>query len=211
MKIAVVYCYPLVSFRTYYPLADRFARTFRQFTPALAHELHVVCNGGGGTPADLKPFEGLHVHFHQRDNFGWDIGAFQYAAESIPADLMVFLGAPVHFHKPGWLERMADAYIENGPHLYGCWAYLSPNWHVRTTVFWCHPDLLNTYPNLIGTGRRDRYEFEHGKHSFTRHVIGAGLECIMVTWHDCFPFREWQRFTGPPVVESLVLDQHTHQ
>lgn len=96
------------------------------------------------------------------------------------------------------------------PNLYGCWAYLSPNWHVRTTCFWCHPELVRSYPKYIGSSKKDRYEFEHGGGSFTRHVIKLGLEAMMVTRKGIFPFNQW-RDHAPGPDDSLVLDQWTHK
>jgi len=210
MKVAVVYCYPLVRPSLYFPLAQRFARTWQTFPPGTDHELHVICNGTGMLQKnrDLDPFELIPCQFHPHDNIGWDIGAYQWAAENIKCDLLVCLGAPIHFHRAGWLKRMVEAYVENGPHLYGCWAYLAPNWHVRTTVFWLHPELLRSYPDIVGSGRQSRYEFEHGNKSLTRHVLKAGLECLMVTWDKIFPFSTWKR-TAPGPADSLVHDQFT--
>lgn len=210
MKIVVAYCYPLVHAAKYFPLAKRFAETWRQCPPGAEHELHIICNGSTPRPHEINPFQGIPHHVHTRDNTGWDIGAFQWAADNLTGDLLVCLGAPVHFHRPNWLAKMVEAYVEHGPNLYGCWAYLSPNWHVRTTCFWCHPELLKSYPDYIGSDRKSRYEFEHGNKSFTRHVLRAGLECIMVTWPGCFPFSQWLDH-APGVNESLVLDQHTHR
>ena len=105
---------------------------------------------------------------------------------------------------------MVAAFLDHGPALYGCWAYLSPNWHVRTTCFWCPPELLRSYPFTIGSTTAMRYDFEHGPHSFTRHVLDAGFPCLMVTSDGCFPFGEWENH-APDVNHSLVLDQHIHR
>lgn len=212
MKTAVVYVYPMVHLATYYPLAHRFSTTWKQFSPGREpHTLHVIGNGSEVPPMDRAPFNGIpNVQWGSYSNIGWDIGLFQWAAENIPCDLLVCMGAPIHFHKPGWLDRMVDAYVENGPNLYGCWAYLSPNWHVRTTCFWCHPELLRSYPYSIGNSRASRYDFEHGPHSFTRHVLSAGMDCIMVTMDGCFQFQDWVNH-APGVNNSLVLDQFTHR
>lgn len=205
----MVYCYPLVRMNTYYPLAKRFAATWQQFPPSIDYDLHVVCNGGQPQPIDLQVFNGLPAQFHTHDNIGWDIGAFQWSAEAIPCDLMVCLGAPVHFWRAGWLEKMADSYIENGPGLYGCTAYGGPVLHVRTTSFWMHPQLLQSYPYSIGNTRAMRYDFEHGQHSFTRHTMSAGFPCVMVTWRGVFPFEQWHE-NAPTAEEILVRDQHVH-
>lgn len=123
---------------------------------------------------------------------------------------MVCLGAHSHFHRAGWLHQMAEAFIQNGPGLYGSAAYLTPNWHVRTTCFWCPPELLRSYPAYAGSSRGSRYEFEHGNTSFTRHVLGLGFPCFMVTWEGCWPFDQWQDH-GPDLNQILVRDQHIHE
>ena len=212
MRVAIAYVFPQVKVYTYFPLAKRFAETWQRFPPgAEAHTLHVIGNGSEVQPISRAPFLPIpNCQFHSHNNIGWDIGAFQWAAENIPCDLLVCLGAPVYFHRSAWLDRMVDAFLNNGPALYGCWAYLSPNWHVRTTAFWCPPELLNSYPNIVGSTQKMRYEFEHGRNSFTRHVLSAGLPCFMVTSEGCFDFEQWADH-APDANHSLVLDQHIHQ
>lgn len=209
MKVAVVYCYPLVDINKHFAFAKRFAETWARFPPTEPHELHIVCNGASPSPNDLYPFRNLAYQPHARDNFGWDIGAFQWAGEHIPCDLMVCLGAPVHFYRPGWLERIVESYLENGPGFYGCWAYTCPL-HIRTTAFWLPPQLLNAYPNVIGSKRSDRYEFEHGGLSMTRFTKTAGLECYMVTTTHIFAFDQWEN-NCPGLENSLFYDQHIHR
>lgn len=207
MNVAVAYVYPLVRSQTYFPLAQRFANTWRQFP---GHSLHIIGNGGQPTPIDLRPFSGIDYTVHAYDNTGWDIGAFQWAAEHLPCDLLVCLGAPVHFHRPGWLAAMVDAFISEGPALYGCWAFLAPDWHVRTTAFWLPPQLLQSYPYQVVSSRPSRYDFEHGPHSLTRHVLDLGFECWMVSQTGYYPFAQW-RDRAPGARDSLLLDQHIHQ
>lgn len=212
MNVAIIYVYPQVSLNLYYPLAKRFADTWKSFPPgAEPYALHVIGNGGQVSGLLRQPFDGIpYLQWQAYGNIGWDIGAFQYAAETIPCDLLVCLGAPVHFHRAGWLDRIVGAYLEHGPALYGCWAYLTPNWHVRTTAFWCPPQLMQSYPSQIGSSRRSRYDFEHGPHSFTRHVLSAGLECLMVSWDGVYPFAQWHDH-APDAAHSLVHDQHIHK
>lgn len=209
MKIAVVYCYPLLKMRTYFPLAQRFASTYAKFPAGIEHDLHIGCNGIASHELDKTPFAGVKCQFHLRDNSGWDIGLFQWAAEHIPCDLLVCLGAPVHFYREGWLKRMADAFVDNGPNLYGCFGYTFPL-HIRTTVFWCHPDLLNSYPYIIGSTRKTRYEFEHGGESFTRWVINAKLEAMIVSWNEVWPQPDWGK-AKMGIGDCLCLDQFTHR
>lgn len=208
MNVGVVYIFPNVNARTYFGLAQRFAATCLSHPAGYNHTLYLVHNGGPHPPSDLIPFQSIPHQTIVRSNVGWDIGAYQEVAETIDCDLLVCLGAPVHFHKPGWLARMVEAYVDNGPGLYGCWGYLYPNWHIRTTAFWCPPQLIQSYPYQIGSTRQSRYEFEHGSRSLTRHALSAGLETIMSTWTGNYPFREWPNHV-PGVEDSLVLDQHT--
>jgi hypothetical protein len=208
--VAIVYVFPQVKRQVYYPLAHRFTETWRKFPPGNEpHILYVIGNGGEVLPQEQSLFDGISCRFLAHDNSGWDVGAFQLAAEKLPCDLLICLGAPVHFHRSGWLDRMVDAYVQSGPALYGCWAYLSPNWHVRTTVFWCPPELLKSYSYAVTSEQRSRYAFEHGQQSFTRHVLGLGFPCIMVTQKGCFSFDQWEK-NAPGVADSLVLDQHIH-
>lgn len=208
MKIVIVYVYPMVDINKHFTFAKRFAQTWQTFAPTLPHELHVITNGGEASPQERYPFREIPCQWHPRDNFGWDIGAFQWAGENLPCDLLVCLGSPVHFYRPGWLERIRDSYIENGPGFYGCWAYTCPL-HIRTTAFWLPPVLLNAYPNIIGTRRADRYEFEHGGLSMTRFTKQCGLECYMVSMTHVFPFDQWQD-NCPGLTDSLFYDQHVY-
>lgn len=209
MKVAIVYCYPMVDSKRYFQLAKRFTDTWRRFPPPGEHRLYVACNGGRPMQLERRLFDGLGATFRARGNGGWDIGAYQEAAEQIPCDLLICLGANTHFHKVKWLELMTEAYVQTGPNLFGCWAYMLPNWHVRTTVFWCPPQLLTTYPEVVGSSRQERYEFEYGQKSFTRHTLGLGLDCVMVTRRGTFPFGQWDD-NAPNARDSVVLDQHVH-
>ena len=217
MKVAVAYCFPALNRAKYGPLAQRFAQTWQQFPPGYDCDLTVYCNGVEPGPIDRQIFGGLPCQFVARDNSGLDIGCFQQAAKTLPCDLLVCFGAPVHFHRAGWLARMVDAYVEHGIGLYGCAAYLSPNWHVRTTAFWMPTMLLQSYPALVGSNRQSRYEFEHGPTSFTRHALGLDLPVLMVTWDGIYPLSgcTGNPFSSgtdnsPGVNSILVRDQHIH-
>lgn len=205
MKVLVIYCYPQLQRRTYYPLARRFAATWRDYPPGADCQLHVICNEGDGI-MDATAFGKLDRVTHLRDNSGWDIGAFFWAARHLSADLMVFLGAPVHFHRRGWLWALVDAYVNNGPGVYGCWSYQG---HLRTTAFACPPALLLRYPDEVTSERPSRYRFEHGEHSFTRFCSDLGFLCRLVSWDGCFEPKDWSEH-APGIGNSLVYDQHIH-
>jgi hypothetical protein len=209
MRVAVGYVYPLVLPRTYYAAAQRFARTYRQFPPDYEHELHILANGRQPAQNEVALFNGLSSHIHAYDNSGWDIGAFQRFAETVNCDLMVCLGANCHFYRRGWLKAMVDAVCECGPGLFGCAAYMGDMIHVRTTTFWFPPELLQSYPAYIGTSRASRYEFEHGKTSFTHHVLNLEFPCVMATWEGNYAYPDWHDH-APDANQILVRDQHIH-
>lgn len=213
MKVVVVYCYPLVLTNVYFGMAKRFADTWKQFPPGHSpHELVVVCNGGNAGPMDRAPFDGIPCTFYGRNNAGWDIGAFQQAADEIPCDLMVCLGAPVHFYRPGWLDRMVWSFLEHSPGLFGCWGVPYRDIpHIRTTAFWFQPELMKAYPFVVGTQKASRYAFEHGgKKSFTEFCRQAGYEPLMVTFENTYRMNQWEQSDGS-VGKCLVFDQWTHQ
>ena len=207
MRVSVAYCYPILNRPKYAPLAQRFVQSWQRFPPGCDCSVTIYCNGSEPVLFDRQIFDGLPCQFVSRDNSGWDIGCFQQAAETLDCDLLVCFGAPVHFHRAGWLARMVDACVENGIGLYGCAAYLSPNWHVRTTAFWFPPMLLQSYPVMVGSSRQSRYEFEHGNGSFTRHCLSLDIPCLMLTWSGIYPFGQWQDHAPGPT-DILVRDQH---
>lgn len=207
MKVAIGYVYPLVQARTYYASAQRFAQTYQRFPADYPHELHILANGHEPTRNELAPFAGVTAQIHPYDNTGWDIGAFQRFAESADCDLLVCFGAKCHFHRSGWLAAMVDAVCEHGAGLFGCTAYVGHLTHVRTTSFWFPPQLLRSYPAYIGTSRSSRYEFEHGKTSFTHHVLGLGFPVVMATWGGSYLYPDWHNH-APDRNSILVRDQH---
>lgn len=189
-------------------MAQRFVQSYMENPPGgTPHEIHVAINGGVAIGDWCRYlFNPLPCQFFQHNNYGKDIGAYQAAADMIECDLMVCLGAPVYFHKPGWLDRIALSYYENGPSVYGCWGFPVPMPHLRTTAFWLPPDLLNAYP--VKVGDQDRYAFEHGPDSLTLWSKKQGFEPKVVTWKGCYEMGAWDHVSWD---DSLVVDQHMHK
>lgn len=196
----------MLNVAKYGPAAKQFSESYMANPPGEAdHEIIVCLNGGNGVgPYQRKLFEPLPVTFIEHNNWGKDLGAFQMAAESIPCDLIIFMGSHVNFYRPLWLDRIVQAYEENGPALYGAWAFHQPATHIRTTFFWCPPELFRAYPVQISD--RDRYAAEHGGNSITLWAKRTGFETLMVTFDAILRPEQW-RHAGPP--ECLALDQHT--
>lgn len=205
MKIALCYVFPTVSASIYHPMAKHFVATYLQNPPGKTeHEIHIAVNGGveyGKWTREL--FHPLPCHFFQHNNYGKDIGCYFAAADTVPCDLLVCLGAPVHFHKSGWLDRIRDTYQDNGPALYGAWAFHFPLPHIRTTAFWIPPDLLLAYPHPPDD--RGRYGFEHGPQSLTLWTQQQGFEPKMVSWSGVYDMPHWHTLDRN---ESLMVDQH---
>lgn len=208
MKLVIIYVYPDLNPHIYKALARRFVDTYMEYPPGgTDHEIIVAVNSGrSDNPEYARLMSPLACQFMMHNNEGKDIGAYQLAARQLDCDLMICLGAPVHFHRAGWLDRIANAYEQNGPGLYGAWAFYEPSHHIRTTAFWLPPELLRSYPYVIQNDTR--YEFEHGKRNIHAYAKSKGMESFMLTWQGCFTPPQWQHVTRE---DSLLLDQHTEK
>lgn len=209
--VAVVYVYPVVGEPEHDVSARRFASSYREFPPLYDHSLHVIFNGGPPSAESIAVFDAIEVQFHTRDNSGWDIGAFQWAARRIECDIMVCLGSNSHFKRAGWLRRMGEVFRERGDALYGASGSYECSPHIRTTAFWCNPELIRAYTKRVRT-YEDRYEFEHGSSSITAHTKALGLACWVVTWDGVYGESEWR--TPPNIFRrgdqsnSIVRDRY---
>ncbi len=195
MKISCVYAYPPNAGIQYPLYALRFVRSYFSFRPGIEHQTVIVLSGALVTPEHVSLFSELpDAEFICHNNSGWDIGAFQLAAlPARPCDMMVFFGASTTFRREGWLKRMADAWEANGPALYGASGHHgNASWgifpHIRTTAFWCSPDLMNEYPIRI-VRPEQRYPFEHGQISFTLWANDHGAKPWVVGWNDARPLE----------------------
>jgi len=203
MRIAVVYVF--VPTLAYENMARRFATEYINHPPGESeHDLFVCVNGGGKvTPGQERLFDPLVPQFIYHDNSAKDLGAYFKAARTIPCDVLVCIGSPVRPRLAGWLDRMAAAVEQNGPGIYGCWAFHEPTKHIRTTMFWITPELLNAYPYAIDNSRR--YWFEHSANSITSWCLRNGFCACQVTARGAFHVEQWHT---PEQEDCLMLDQH---
>jgi hypothetical protein len=102
---------------------------------------------------------------------------------------------------------MVESFLDHGIGLYGTACYYTPDYHVRTTCFWCPPPVIDYYPNVITSTKASRYDFEHGPNSLTRWAIKASLPCVMTTWTGAFEFSDWPNHV-PDRDSILARDQH---
>lgn len=201
---AITYVYPTIDRTTYDPMARRFAQSYLSHPPGDSpHSVHVLVNGPKYAGIE-KVFDPVPVELLVHDNSGKDLGAYMKAAHTIPADLMLFLGAPIRFRRAGWLDWVVDCYLNNGPGLYGSWGCHAPMPHIRTTGFFCSPELLRAYPYYFTTA--NRYAVEHGDNSLTLWAEKMGFPVMQVTWKGAFPMKDWH---VPTNEDCLYLDQNS--
>lgn len=206
MRVAVIYVFPTINTKLYEPMARRFSNAYLENPPGESdHELIVCVNGSNATPPKAQElFDPLVPRFIHHNNSGRDIGAYFSAARTIPCDYMVCMGAHTRPRQAGWLDRMVQALENNGPGVYGPWAFHVPEVHIRTTVFAITPELLNAYPTTITND--NRYGFEHGRNSITLWCMNQGFQAMQVTAHGVFPPSQ---FHHTEAEESLFEDRHS--
>ncbi len=205
LKTSVCYVFPQLNANVYGPAARRWADSYLNSPPGESdHELVVILNGGNGHgPYQENALKPLAPRFIEHNNWGKDLGAFQMAAEALDCDFLVCLGSFVQHHHPGWLDALVRAFEDNGPGMYGYFAFHHPSTHIRTTAFAFPPDLLNSYPTIIGD--RDRYPAEHGPNSLTLWTQRMGFGIFQVTRSGVFEAKDFHHVDRE---EAWVIDQH---
>ena len=193
MKVAL--CYIAVTHgENTSDFAARFVATYHQFPPGVDHDTFIICNGGPLETDQALLFTSMNAKFwpHANDD-GFDISAYIDAAKG-PCrdyDMMLCLGESNHFHRAGWLRRLTDAWTSQGRGMYGPYSSHAVRAHLNTTAFCSDPKLIANYPRKVAC-RKDRYEFEHGEHSFWRWVDKRRLPVRLVTWDGIWPPKMWR-------------------
>lgn len=203
MKVTMVYVFWDVG------SAQRFAGTFQQCPPEHDHLLIVVNNAS--YPEQLVEDVMGNIPFIQfaGDNRFKDLSAFADVAESVDTEAILCFGCYAFFRRSGWLKRMAEAWDQNGPRLYGTLCSYDVRPHVRTTGFWCPPKLIRSYPFDLG----NRYHFEHGHTSFTWWAEQNDMNPLLVTWAGVYPKNQWMQAPDSYHIGNqmncLIFDKHT--
>jgi hypothetical protein len=141
-----------------------------------------------------------NVTYFSHDNSGWDIGAFQAYAKVCKSDLCLFFGSSAYCRQNNWAQRMLMAYRIHGPNaIYGVTGNMGNQAcnvapHLRTTGFWCKPEILRQYPTTI-TKPEERYPFEHGPQCMTMWAWSQGYQVYVVETQHVFAFPDWDN--GP--------------
>jgi hypothetical protein len=203
MNVAVLYVLPIISPKLYEPMAARFVQKYIEHPTAINHNLYVCLNGASWVTAEQERlFHPLSPTFVFHNNSGKDVGAYQMVAQSAPCDLLVCMGTPTRPCEDGWLDYMVQAVEDNGPGVYGCWAFTVPRPHIRTTLFWCQPEILNAYPRVQN---ENRYEFEFGSQSIAQWSLNNGMAALQVTRRGVFASNDWGHVDRQ---DCICLDQH---
>lgn len=214
MKIEIIYVYSNEID------AARFIESFHARPPGADYTFCLVLNRQPGKEG--KVLKLMSDRVVQHDNSGWDVGAYQAAADCSQADLCLFLGSHTYFQFPYWLRRMVTVAQSHGlENLYGAFATSLVQPHIRTTAFWCNPKLFREiYPERVRCTNSggDRYEFEHGERSLTtRWLLAEGhpglaasrRKAFLVTWDDVYPPERWLDLRElqwwPPSQKNLLL------
>lgn len=185
MDAAIVYI--LLTTEPWMDYARRFVSTYRQFPGGCEHTLIVVCNDRKPDDCIRELFKDVPCIFVEGTNEGWDVGAWQTAAETLDCDLQVCFGSSVYFKRPGWLTRIGQAWMRHGPGFYGASASFEVRPHFQTTAFWCPPDVIRGYHTRVTTYAQ-RYEFEHGERSLFAMVGDLGYPRVIVNWDGDYEY-----------------------
>lgn len=188
----------------YGPYEERFWRTYKQFKPAIEHDLLVVNCGG------TKPIEGDFKSVAYNGP-GWDIGAYQAIVPTMESDMIVCMATPVYFWRKGWLEAIVDCANKNGHGVYAPMASYETSPHLRTGCFAVHPKLMRDYPLKVDT--RDKCcSFEARPGNFTQWVMEQDYPVLMVTENAYLEQKYWRKpkniFRRGDQSNCLTWDRH---
>ena len=105
---------------------DRFARSYREFSAGLPHDLIVIRKGESHKPGarvafDLL-FEGTDVQFIDIDDRGFDIHAYLKAAAILPHEFVCFLNSHSRVTAQDWLRKLHSPLLDPGVGLVGATA-----------------------------------------------------------------------------------------
>lgn len=142
----------------------------------------------------LRLIDQPNIFLH--DDAGWDIGAYQAYCRESQDDMLVFLGGSSYIRRAGWLARMVESFAENkGIGLFGACGNTGDTRfnvypHIRTTGFWCSPQLMNSYPMRV-VDPSQRYPFEHGSMGLTSWARSNGFPVKVVDFSSQYDFPHW--------------------
>lgn len=191
--------------------ARRWLESYRQFKPALKHQV-VIANCGSHTEFD-EEFDEVANSYAYYDGLGTDCGTFQAIGRTMDCDLVVCFNSIAYLHRENWLEPIVAGFKAFGPGVYGPTASYERNPHLRTPCIAFSPDVMRQYPYECRT-RADAIAFESGGENFSLWAYHAGFPSILVTADgEYWGIDKWRQ---PPNIfrrgdqsNCLVWDRHT--
>lgn len=178
----------------YFEYACRFVACYHEFPPGEPHTLTVIASGGLPGARARVLFETIPgVRYVVTDDVGWDVGSFITASKSSEADCGFYVGGCGYWRRPGVLARLAEAWRQFGPGIYGTLATFEMSPHINTSGFLAPPQLVASYPWPV-TDRDSRYAFEWGRErALWRLARAKGMPVKLVTWDGIYDPPRWRK------------------
>lgn len=208
---------------------NAFIEGYRRYRPELAHQLYVVNKGFAPEhlPIQYELFSEFAPSFIQVIDEGYDLTAYQTAADFIEEPVVLFLNTysePLH---EGWLEKLHDAFRRPGVGLAGFTGSLEthhpmranfpafPNFHIRTTGFMIDTERFRKIASSRSFLKKDdAYQFEGGMASMTRAIEAENLAAAVVGKNGAYFKQNLKRariFRAGRQGDLLVADNHTRE
>jgi hypothetical protein len=219
MRIAVVYNLAERSTGNI-PLPDgwdavlrRFAESYLNFDAGYAHDLYICSSGASLSSLSKEIFKAIPYKPLTYMGGGWDIGAYQYAAEFLKNyALVVCLNSQAHIAHANWLKYFADAFDRYGDGVYGASSSFQVSPHIRTSCIAFAPHLILQYPLKVRC-RYDACVFEHSPTNFSLWALGKGLPVFVVMLSGVYKLSESRLQSGSfrrgKQENLLIKDRHT--
>lgn len=195
-------------------IINRFYQSYLSCDAGIAHDLILVITNPNKPDVSYRDrFSNLrHDVIHYTGN-GWDIGAYQDAAQYLTDyDVVMCLNSQAFPVKENWLLSFYREFSRYGTGVFGACSSFQIYPHIRTASIVTTPELLNSYPLRVRS-RQEGCIFEHSSHNFSLWALGLGIPVGTVSTHGftslqdsrCLPnvFRKGDQSA------LLVEDRHT--
>ena len=175
----------------YDEVAERWIASYKEFKPAIPHDLLVVNCESNHTPS---VYDEVATDFMRYDGGGWDCGTWVHVGKRVETDLLVCCNTSTFFTRSGWMERFVEAAEQFGNGLYGPLASFECSRHIRTPCMVFQPEVMRDYPYVIDS-RQETYTFEclGGEKTFTTWCKSRGLPVKLVTWDGVYDMEDWRK------------------
>ncbi|VVC53491.1 protein of unknown function [Beijerinckiaceae bacterium RH AL1] len=175
---------------------DRFVGSYARHPAGMDHRLVVLMKGFRSeidAARERRRFESLGARVLDVDDAGLDIGAYIAAAREIESEYLCFLNTHAEILADNWLSALYEHVRRDDVGVVGATGSLEtlespgvprttfPNPHIRSNAFMLKRSLfLDLAGSLTIRDKVDAYIFESGADSFTRRIVGRGLETLVV-------------------------------